>query len=165
MTPPHPSRYSLRHLPQLNQIPIAALICATVLLLGVALAWAQTPDRDRDSQLNTSIEAEARQAIDADPLGKKSDGGRVREGTEIIDRDGFFRLTGDRVTFFSDDGEGRFVGLENLNLERIARTIADNPDKLQWSVTGTVTEYRGANFIFVRRVILKSRLQTEDDIF
>ena len=52
-----------------------------------------------------------------------------------------------------------FVGLENLNLQRIARTIADNPVPLQWSVTGTITEYRGANFLFVRRAVLKRRAQ------
>ena len=75
-------------------------------------------------------------------------------------------MTGDRVIFFSTDGEAlsgdgkaRFVGLENLNLQRIARTIADNPVELQWGVTGTITEFRGANFLLVRRAVLKCRAQ------
>jgi len=48
------------------------------------------------------------------------------------------------------------VGLENLNLERIARAVADNPVTLEWKVTGTITEYRGANFLLVTRATLIS---------
>jgi len=90
---------------------------------------------------------------------------RIREGTEIIDSTGYFRMTGDRVTFFTDDGSGRYVALENLNLERVSRAIADNPEPLQWTVTGTITEYRGANYLFVRRAALKTEAPTPADIF
>lgn len=86
---------------------------------------------------------------------------RIREGTEIVEKLGYFRVTGDRVTFLTDDGKQRLIALENLNLERIARAVADDPDKLQWSVTGTVTEYRGSNFLFVRRAVLKAKPASE----
>lgn len=91
--------------------------------------------------------------------------GRLREGTEIVDQLGYFRLTGDRLTFFSDDGKYRFVALENLNLERIARVITDNPEQLQWGITGTMTEYRGANLIFVQRAALRSRVESSETDF
>lgn len=83
----------------------------------------------------------------------------IREGTQITNQLGQFRMTGGRVTFFTADGKQRLIGLENLNLERIARTIAERTQPLQWAVTGTVTEYRGANFLLVRRAILKSQAQ------
>ena len=69
-------------------------------------------------------------------------------------------MSGGRVLFFTADGKRRFVGLENLNLERVARTIAESPQTLQWSVTGTITEYRGANFLLVRRAILNRGIQS-----
>ena len=62
--------------------------------------------------------------------------------------------------YIDADGKKRLVCLENSNLERIARLVAENPnhlDPLKWSVTGTITEFRGANFVFVRRAVLQSR--------
>jgi hypothetical protein len=83
------------------------------------------------------------------------DGVRVREGAKI-DKTGCFRKTGDRVTFYADDGKTRYRGLENLMLERIARTIEENPGQLEWQVTGVVTEYRGANFLLVTHAVLRT---------
>jgi len=90
---------------------------------------------------------------------------QIREGTEVVDRLGYFRTTADRVTFFSEDGKDRFVVLENLSLERIARAIGDNPTQLQWSISGTVTEYHGSNFMLIRRAILKSQVPSEEAPF
>ena len=55
--------------------------------------------------------------------------------------------SGRYVTFLSSDGKLKFDGLENLAIERIARTIGDSPDQLEWSISGTITEYRGANYL------------------
>ena len=68
---------------------------------------------------------------------------RVREGTQI-EATGYFRATGDRVTFYSEGGKTRYRSLENLTLERISRAIEDNPGQLEWTVSGLATEYRGA---------------------
>jgi len=84
-----------------------------------------------------------------------TEGKRAREGTKI-EATGFFRKTGDRVTFYTDDGKSRYRGLENLMLERIAQKIEDNPGQLQWSITAIVTEYRGANFLLVTHAVLKA---------
>ncbi len=116
----------------LNRIPIAGLICAVALLLVVALAWAQSP--------------EGRPEKTAD---------RAREGTDIVDRMGYCRTAGDRVIFFTEDGRDRFVVLENLNLERIAQAVADDPEQLQWSVTGSITEFCGDNFLIIHRAVVK----------
>jgi len=87
----------------------------------------------------------------------------IREGTELVDQMGRFKMTGDRVTFVTSDGKMSFVGLENLNLERIARAIADNAEPLEWKVSGTVTEYGGANFLLVERAIIRPRADPREN--
>ncbi|MEX0939685.1 MAG: hypothetical protein WDZ59_17610 [Pirellulales bacterium] len=80
---------------------------------------------------------------------------RFREGAALVDRTGYFTVSGDRAMFETSDGKHRFIGLENLNLERIVRMINENPERVEWSVTGTVTEYRGANYLLIRRAFRK----------
>lgn len=79
---------------------------------------------------------------------------RLREGTEVVDQLGRFQAAGDRLVFVAEPGKQRLVVLENLGLERILRAVADRPAQSQWKVSGTVTEYRGANFILIRRATL-----------
>ena len=74
----------------------------------------------------------------------------------MVDQMGHFRMTGDRVAFFATEKKGRFIALENLNLQRIAQAIAEQPEKRLWKVTGTLTEYRGENFLLVQRATLES---------
>ena len=81
----------------------------------------------------------------------------LREGTKIDNLVGEFQVTGDRTTFVTDDGERSFVGLENLNLERVVRILSDKPEQLQWSVSGTITEYQGQNFLAITRAVFKSK--------
>jgi hypothetical protein len=122
---------------------------AAVLLLGAALTKAPTSNATENDTNPTALPA------DDDRSASPQANLRVREGTEIVNQLGYFRITGGRVLFSTADGKRRFVGLENLNLERVARAIAGSPQTLQWDVTGTITEYRGANFLLVRRAVLK----------
>ena len=122
-----------------------SLLCAGALLLGVAVAIAQTSPTSSDL---TVAGTRGR------PVPRED---RLREGTELIDQQGAFRMTGDRVTFFTDSGSGRFIVLENLALQRVARTIEDSPVPLDWTVSGVITEFHGDNFLLVRRVVLRNR--------
>lgn len=119
-----------------RRFPGRTLLSAILLMAGGTLLWAQVADNSADESAASGA------------------GERIREGTEIVDLDGYFRPSGERVNFFSADGKRRLVGLENLNLQRIVRAIADDPRQLRWKVSGTVTEYRGANFLLVRQAIL-----------
>ncbi len=83
--------------------------------------------------------------------------GRWREGSRLIDQTGSFKLTGEHVTFISTDGKLKFDGLENLAIERVARTIGDSPDQLEWSISGLITEYRGSNYLLVTQAVLKTK--------
>ena len=103
--------------------------------------------------------------LDARPEAKPDEGSRttvqgeenrVREGTELADVLGYFTITGSRVTFITAESGHRFAGLENLNLERISKMISKAPKQMDWEVSGEVTEYRGANYLLVRRAVLKT---------
>ncbi len=145
----HVSMARLPFVRVLQRLPAAALLCAAGLLLGVILAATHALEQtDRMPSRPAPAEPPAPQSAPSAAL-------RAREGTEIFDQWGTFRSVGDRITFFLADGRQRYVVLENLNLERIARSIADSPDPLRWSVSGTLTEYRGANYLLVTRVVAK----------
>ncbi|MEX0586421.1 MAG: hypothetical protein WD176_07245 [Pirellulales bacterium] len=81
---------------------------------------------------------------------------RIREGIELADRVGQFKLRGDRATFIPAEGGLSLVGLENLNLERVVRAISDNPNQ-DWRVSGVVTEFRGGNYLLITRAIMLNK--------
>ena len=81
----------------------------------------------------------------------------MREGTRLVEKTGYFDLEGDGVVFHFDGGKKRLVGLPNLTLERIATAIIQDQRKNEWSISGFVTEYRGSNYLFVQRAILKAK--------
>ncbi len=121
---------------------------ACALLLGVSLVVAQ--DRVTDGTV----------AGQSGETGQSKKSERLREGTRIVDQLGYFETKGgESVTFMveTEDGIQDFGGLENLNLERIVRTLSENPNRLTWSITGTVTEYQGANFLQIERAVLKTK--------
>ena len=127
-----------------------AAFCALVLLLRL------TPALPRGAEgLQSQARPSETAATGTEPQSQPAEH-RIREGTELVEQPGRFRITGQRVTFFTADGTRRFVGLENLNLDRIAQTITRNPAQLRWQVTGTITEFRGTNFLLVRRAILST---------
>lgn len=84
---------------------------------------------------------------------------RVREGTRITDSVGQFDWVGDRLNFVSDDGTQDFRVLENLAMERVAQSMEQAASQITWTVSGTVTEYRGSNYLLIEHVTLKGRRQ------
>lgn len=120
-------------------------------ILGIALAWFLA------ALLARHVGAAQRPGA-ADPVtpAREQQPTRMREGV-TLNSTGVFKVTADRAVFTTEDGTARYSGLENLNLERIAIAVAESPDQLLWSVTGTVTEFRGANYLLVTRAMLKSK--------
>jgi hypothetical protein len=82
---------------------------------------------------------------------------RLREGTRLKDVAGRFRISGDALTFIDADGR-EITGLCNLNLERILRMLktVEEPESITWSVSGTVTEFSGRNYLLVSRAVYKA---------
>jgi hypothetical protein len=125
--------------------------------LGVhALLHAQhTRDADPTPVAGTPAADEEK----ADPKVPRADAprrnpSRLREGTELRDISGQFQMIDGRFEFVSADGVHRLRMLENLALERAARKVSDSPQRLNWKVSGVVTEYEGFNYFLVRRIIV-----------
>jgi len=82
---------------------------------------------------------------------------RLREGTRLNNVAGRFRKNGESLTFI--DSENREIGgLPNLNLERIIRMLktVEEPESIIWSVSGTVTEFSGRNYLLITRAVYKA---------
>ncbi len=124
------------------QFSLGWLICFFVILGNVAWAPAQAVPSSRSKSASSSKSGQARFSL--------------REGMRIVGQSGYFRMTGDRIIFFSNQQNTRYMVLENLNLERIADTLADRPRQRKWKVTGTLTEYRGDNYLLVEKAVLES---------
>ena len=140
----------------------AAMITTTVLMLTSSDAregssTREIPGLDRlNSQQARSRQARGSQSGAASQLGSVTVR-RLREGTVINDQTGYFRENGDGASFVSDKGQ-EFGALQNLNLERVVRLLknADEPSSIRWSVTGTVTEFSGRNYLLISRAVYKS---------
>lgn len=112
--------------------------------------------------------ANAHQQLSQAPVAASTSAGdqpfqRLREGTQLLNELGTFKPAGERIIFLAASGKGRYVCLENLNLERIGRLVRDNPENLQWEISGAVTEYGGANYLAVSRAILRSKTRSRKD--
>ena len=82
---------------------------------------------------------------------------RAREGTQLAETAGQFSLVGDRVAFLPNDREKRVICLENLALERVAAVVRESPDAVEWTVSGTITEYQGVNYLLLGRAVQRAR--------
>ena len=146
----------------LDRAPMAGLMCAAAILFGVTLAWSRSAAMSNSHQVT----------LETSTLGNASDPGDefqgndhrpcLREGGEIVGQAGYFRANGSRLAFVSEDNKRNFIALENHNLEQVAQAIAENDKRLQWIVSGTISQYRGENFILVNRAELKSSIRTSD---
>ncbi len=132
------------------------LVAVAVSLIGWSAAWSQSPP-PAPARLPVNPGA-----VSPDNGTNKTAKDRLREGTDMKEERGCFRFVDERVVFFPSGGDARYIGLENLNLERIVSEITNNPTQLEWTVVGTITEYRGANYLLVRRAVL-SRSNSDFD--
>ncbi|MDR0871433.1 MAG: hypothetical protein LBN39_11640 [Planctomycetaceae bacterium] len=122
------------------------ILTAGILFLGGGSVLAQ-----RETVPGDPKEQEKPVVVNVEKNVKKK---RLREGTVFQGSKVTFRATGNRTTMFPvDNAEERFVVLENLNLERILRTIEDKPQRSVWKIDGIYTEFRGENYILIQRAV------------
>ena len=79
---------------------------------------------------------------------------RIREGTAFKNMHVFFQQTGDRIVLYTVDDNQRFTCLENLALERILTALEAKPERRYWKIEGEFTEFRGENFVKIRRAVI-----------
>jgi hypothetical protein len=116
---------------------------------------ASTPSASVDSTSPRSAPTPSPRAAETGPEERREF--RLREGSRLNNVVGRFRSTGDSLTFI--DAENREIGgLPNLNLERISRMLqgADEPESITWSVSGTVTEFSGKNYLLISRAVFRA---------
>lgn len=90
---------------------------------------------------------------------EEKEGLRLREG-EVIEVSGRLELSGDRAIFYPAGEKASLRVLENLALERVTRVLSESRDEREWIVNGTVTEYRGANYILIHKAVQRARKST-----
>lgn len=83
-----------------------------------------------------------------------SDKALQREGTLISDARGKFQLAKDRVAFIDESNRTPIVCLENLMLQRVLSYVSEDENRRQrWLVTGKITEFEGANYLWIDRAV------------
>lgn len=120
-------------------------------VVGIAALLAAQPESTRGGPLGLDSRLSPPDANDDRQSTAKT---RLREGMHLSEAPGHFESAADVPVFVDVDGR-RLTGLENLNLQRIVRTLlaAEDPTNLQWKVTGTITEYEGRNYILIERAV------------
>lgn len=127
------------------------------LLLGV-VTWLNSTVAAPDAfSTQGSFAGQSRTVFGTPSDDEENDKLRLREGTEIDGKPGYFRQDGDGATFVTDDGF-ELGGLPNLNLERVVRTLktVDETENIRWRVSGAITEFSGRNYLFITRAVYKS---------
>lgn len=123
-------------------------VLASTVLLAILIGWTLEAE---------SLETPSVKRVDTTQIDRQlpASSPALREGTDLVEQHGQFRMAGDRIAFFPSNSASRYVVLENLNLQRIAQVMTENPAAVEWSVSGTLTEYRGNNYLFVRSAVVE----------
>ena len=127
-----------------------AFRCGTCILAGAlvlaGLALAQDPQPQRVAQAGAASSGAG--------MGKGNE--RLREGTKLIDVTGTFQAAGaDSVSFLVNGNKESYRVLQNLALQRVSFALEDNRALRQWIISGTITEYRGTNFLLLTKAVIQ----------
>ncbi|MDR2754581.1 MAG: hypothetical protein LBC20_02635 [Planctomycetaceae bacterium] len=123
------------------------LFLIAIFLFGNAVSFAQREPVPSDPN---AVE----KPIIEESVQKKVMKKRNREGTIFQGKKVSFRQTGNRTTLYTIDDNERFICLENLNLERVLKAIDEKPTRTTWKIDGEFTEFRGENYILIRRAVI-----------
>jgi hypothetical protein len=146
------------HLPSaLDRAPLAGLMCAGAILLGVALAGARSSNpNENGAASSTETVADSTEKPTGENQGTVA---RFHEDEELVEQAGKFSMSKDRVVFVTAKGQHRFIALENRSLEGVANAIDGNPASVPWwIVSGKITEYRGSYYLLLTRAQRQSQV-------
>jgi hypothetical protein len=129
------------------------LICRSILLpcllIAITANWVHS---DEPADVTTARPVALRRTGEGD----RTSGERQREGTRLTDVNGRFELAGDRVMFYPAAGRESYRLLENLALERVGQVLSESRSKQEWTISGTLTEFRGANYLLLTKAVIKA---------
>ena len=141
-------------------LPIVGLVLAVIGVCAATFASDEPLEKATTKAPARKSAAEHKStstAVDKDETGIDLAKIRLREGTQLRDVTGRFRQSGESLTFIDED-DREISGLPNLNMERILRMLksVEEPESIAWSVSGTVTEFAGENYLLISRAVYKS---------
>lgn len=133
--------------PRLCRLP---LILSVVLVAPALVAVADPPNSLRAGPTSGGAATSTGNSSAA----KSSE--RLREGTRLVDVAGTFQSTGpDNISFLANGNKESYRVLQNLALQRISQSLEENRALRQWTVSGTITEFRGANYLLVTKAVIQ----------
>lgn len=142
--------------------PSTPCLLTLAFALAITAAWSLTLGLAADptaETTNATADPTAESPADEEDANRKVR--LLREGDHLEQRAGRFKASGNRLVFElaekSADGVSKFFVLENLNLERVARVIDADPEPIDWTVSGVITEFRGANYLSLKEAVRKTR--------
>jgi hypothetical protein len=143
-------------------------VCGLVLFLGVSVSYGQTQPSAAEQMLNDMLKPSAAPTPPAtqpdaqvvvEPNGYKPPPAApqlLREGSNVISRSGHLRKNSDgpypTIVFDPKSGEAPLAPMYVLpNLQRMSMEDAASATQadLRFTVSGTVTEYKGKNYILL----------------
>jgi len=128
-----------------------SVLAAMALAGSLAMAQQVDPPHTPSSDATT---ASARSPAAGSPATKASE--RLREGTRLIDVPGTFQSVGvDNFSFLANGNKDSYRVLENLALQRVSKSLEDNRALRQWVISGTITEYRGSNYLLITKAVIQ----------
>jgi hypothetical protein len=140
----------------LSHITNCTLVAAIAVCIGLVGAHAVEKDKADSaaphSRVGASVISES-VAPTAGVPGSAKPAERIREGTRLIDEVGTFQNLGDRLAFVpaGNGNKDSYRVLENLALQRIAQSLDGARGQQSWIVSGTFTEFRGANYLLITK--------------
>jgi hypothetical protein len=122
-------------------------------LVATLVVWPAATDRVVPGE-NARRAATAEHDASGAPPRAPDPAQQLREGSVLKNLPGTFQVAGDRITFCPSERDAAFPVLENLALERVWGMLESVGGRL-WSVSGTVTEYRGRNYLLIERAVVR----------
>jgi len=138
-------------------------IRAVALLLAItAASWAAAQNRDLPGSAanipNAVQPSPSAATTTAGAAGAKASE-RLREGTRLVEVVGTFQSIGGESVTFTPVGTGTnkdsFRVLENLALQRVSQELEGNKGARQWTVSAEVTEYKGNNYLLLKKIVVR----------
>jgi hypothetical protein len=134
--------------------PLRSPCCPAGVLAVMIVAGSFAMAQNADPLRAPAMSGTAASAVAGSQATKPAE--RLREGTRLIDVTGSFQAVGaDSVSFLANGNKDSYRVLENLALQRVSFSLEENRTLRQWIVSGTITEYRGANYLLLTKAVIQ----------
>jgi len=75
----------------------------------------------------------------------------LREGSEVVRALAKCRASGDKLVLEFRETGRMMAALENLAAQRVLKAVVEDPSNVEWIVSGSVTEFNGRNYLYLKQ--------------